>query len=89
MKNRIIKILETSGIDIEDLINIDIFSSNELHELEESEKDDFEDLHGKFEYALIFSDHPEYCYIRNNNSIKKTVTNWLKEMNLITWDIKF
>ena len=87
MKQQIIDVLtrvhNMGGFEEENLINIAIYTDNELAEIEGVSVSESKEVWGNYDYALMFSDHPDYCFIRKHGDIDYEIMIWLCEINLL------
>ena len=89
MKDIIINVLENLQVvkllDEVDAINISIYNEAEYFDVADTNYSDAHEVWGDFNYVLMFSDHPDYCFISNDMSIVKindTITKWLEELEI-------
>jgi hypothetical protein len=66
------------------MINIDVYTDIELADVEGTTVKESHELWGDYVIALLYSDHPDYCFINEGDDILKVIESWMREIKLIS-----
>jgi len=72
-------------IEIQDQINIDILSPKEYCEVANCTQEEAHDIWGRFDFILMFSDHPDHLTLESDldiDDMDELIFNWFKELDL-------